>query len=73
MTHVEGTAEVKARTLDTEILHLAHKEPCQKTRADERPHRLSDLESVLEDVICSIEGWTNGGGPLAETEEAHDE
>ena len=42
-------------TLNTEVLHLAHQEPRQNARGDEGPHRLSDLESALEDVICRTE------------------
>ena len=63
---------MKARTLDTEILHLAHKEPCQKTRADERPHRLSDLcaeerervrdQQLYEDgLVANGRGWATCG------------
>ncbi len=76
MTHARGLERTRARTFDTEILHLAHQEPRQKARGDERPHRLGDL--------CEGEGRrsgfgrcgrrrgeTCGSGPLAETEEAH--
>lgn len=43
MDDAQATWKRAARTLDTEILHLAHQEPRQQARADERPHRLGDL------------------------------
>ena len=40
---VRATAGNSKLTLDTHVLHLAHQEHRQQARADDRPHRLSDL------------------------------
>ena len=66
-----------ARTSNTEILHFRDEEESDGGRGDERPERPSDLRQPIKSgqwhwsLHDRKKRGTYGGGPLAETKEAH--